>query len=185
MLGMSPTAMKAGGAGETIRYTIADSPLGRMLVGATDKGLCRIQFNDTDAQNEIDLREYFPQAVLQRDDARLGAMVRDVLALIHENRSAESFSFHARATAFQQRVWRALTEIPRGETLTYAQIAESIGSPKAVRAVGAACGANPLALVVPCHRAIGTDGKLHGFRWGLERKKKLLAMERSPGDSSL
>lgn len=177
MLGMSPTAMKSGGAGETIRYTITGSPLGRMLVGATDRGLCRVQFNDDDAQAEADLRAYFPKAVLQRDDHGLGESVKSVLAYLNENCSALAFPFHVRATAFQQRVWRALTEIPRGETRTYAQIAQSIGSPKAVRAVGAACGANPVAVLVPCHRAVGTDGKLHGFRWGLERKKKLLEME--------
>ena len=179
VLGMSPTAMKAGGTGETIRYAIADSPLGRMLVGATDKGLCRVQFNDTDAEAEADLREYFPQAVLRRDDPGLGDQVRDVLKHINENGSARELPFHVRATAFQQRVWKALTAIPRGETLTYRQIAEKIGSPKAVRAVGTACGANPVAVLVPCHRAVGGDGKLHGFRWGLERKKKLLELERS------
>ena len=178
MLGMAPSAMKAGGAGETIRYAITDSPLGRILVGATDKGLCRVQFNDTDAEAEVDLREYFPQAVLRRDDNGLGSEVREVLKHIRENTSAVKLPFHVRATAFQQRVWKALTDIPRGETLTYGEIAEKIGSPKAVRAVGAACGANPIAVLVPCHRAIGSDGKLHGFRWGLERKKQLLEMER-------
>lgn len=178
MLGMTPTAMKAGGSGESIRYAIADSPLGRMLVGATERGLCRVQFNDTDAEAEADLREYFPQAVLRRDDSGLGEEVRAVLTHIRENASATELPFHVRATAFQQRVWKALTEIPRGETLTYGQIAEKIGSPKAVRAVGTACGANPVAVLVPCHRAVGSDGKLHGFRWGLERKKKLLEMEK-------
>ncbi|HEY4357813.1 MAG TPA: bifunctional DNA-binding transcriptional regulator/O6-methylguanine-DNA methyltransferase Ada [Acidobacteriaceae bacterium] len=179
MLGMSPTAMKAGGAGETIRYAIADSPLGRMLVGATDRGLCRVQFAENDAEAEIDLREYFPQAVLRRDDSGLGNEVRHVLAHLNENASAATLPFHARATAFQQRVWRALTEIPRGETRTYAQIAEAIGSPKAVRAVGTACGSNPLAILVPCHRVVGADGSLTGYRWGVARKKKLLEMEQA------
>jgi AraC family transcriptional regulator, regulatory protein of adaptative response / methylated-DNA-[protein]-cysteine methyltransferase len=177
MLGMSPSAMKRGGTGETIRYTITDSPLGRMLVGATDKGLCRVQFNDDDAEAEKDLHDYFPQATLVRDDAGLGEEVRSVLQHIRESASASGLPFHVRATAFQQRVWKALTEIPRGETRTYSQIAESIGSPKAVRAVGAACGANPIAVVVPCHRAVGASGSLTGFRWGLKRKKQLLEME--------
>lgn len=176
-LGMSPSAMKAGGAGETIRYAIADSPLGRMLVGRTDRGVCRVQFAESDAEAEIDLREYFPQAVLRRDDKGLGEEVRHVLAHLTENASAASLPFHVRATAFQQRVWRALTEIPRGETRTYAQIAEAIGSPNAVRAVGTACGANPVAILVPCHRVIGADGTLTGYRWGVARKKKLLEME--------
>jgi AraC family transcriptional regulator of adaptative response/methylated-DNA-[protein]-cysteine methyltransferase len=100
-----------------------------------------------------------------------------VLARLSENANAAALPFHVRATAFQQRVWRALTEIPRGETRTYAQIAEAVGSPKAVRAVGTACGANPLAVVVPCHRVVGADGKLTGYRWGTARKKKLLEIE--------
>jgi len=179
MLGMSPTAMKEGGAGETIRYAMADSPLGRVLVGATDRGLCAVLFADDDAEAAADLRERFPQAVLRRDDKDLREAVEFVLGRMKESSSATAMPFHARATAFQQRVWRALSEIPRGETRTYAEIAAKIGSPAAVRAVGTACGANPLALVVPCHRVVGTDGKITGYRWGVERKKRLLEMERA------
>jgi len=179
MLGMSPTAMKEGGAGETIRYTMADSPLGLMLVGATDRGLCAVLFADDDAEALVDLRERFPQAVLRRDDKDLREAVTFVLGHMKESASATAMPFHARATAFQQRVWRALSEIPRGETRTYAEIAEAIGAPKAVRAVGTACGANPLAVVVPCHRVVGADGKITGYRWGVGRKKQLLAMEHS------
>jgi AraC family transcriptional regulator of adaptative response/methylated-DNA-[protein]-cysteine methyltransferase len=180
-LGMSPTAMKTGGAGETIHYALADSPLGRILVATTQRGLCAVLFADTDAEAAVELRERFPQAVLRGPgtvrDAALDEAIRFVLARLRENPTAATLPFHVRATAFQQRVWRALLEIPRGETRTYAQIAASIGTPKAVRAVGTACGANPLAVVVPCHRVVGSGGSLIGYRWGVERKKKLLAME--------
>jgi len=177
-LGMSPTAMKAGGAGETIRYSVATSPLGLMLVATTERGLCAVLFADSDAEAAGELRERFPQAALRKDDAALAEAVNFVLGQLHENPSAASLPFHVRATAFQQRVWRALLAIPRGETRTYAQIAEEIGSPKAVRAVGTACGSNLLAVVVPCHRVVGADGRLTGYRWGTERKRQLLEMER-------
>jgi len=171
--------MREGGAGETIRYAMADSPLGRVLVGATDRGLCAVLFADDDAEAAVDLRERFPQAVLRRDDKDLRDAVEFVLGRMKESSSATAMPFHARATAFQQRVWRALSEIPRGETRTYAEIAAEIGSPAAVRAVGTACGANPLAVVVPCHRVVGADGKITGYRWGVERKKRLLEMEQA------
>ncbi|HEY5331799.1 MAG TPA: bifunctional DNA-binding transcriptional regulator/O6-methylguanine-DNA methyltransferase Ada [Acidobacteriaceae bacterium] len=178
MLGMTPTAMKQGGAGETIRYAVAASPLGRMLVGTTERGLCCVLFADNDAEAAVELREKFPQAVLRRDDVGLADAVRFVMSSLRENAGATALPFHVRATAFQERVWRALREIPRGETRTYQQIAAAIGSPKAVRAVGTACGANMLAVVVPCHRVVGSGGKLTGYRWGVERKRKLLEMER-------
>jgi AraC family transcriptional regulator of adaptative response/methylated-DNA-[protein]-cysteine methyltransferase len=176
-LGMSPTAMKAGGAGETIRYAVADSPLGRILIATTERGLCAVLFADSDAEAAADLRERFPQAALRRDDKGLGEAVSFVLGRLRENPTAATLPFHVRATAFQQRVWRALLEIPRGQTRTYAEIAASIGSPQAVRAVGTACGANLHAVVVPCHRVVGADRRLTGYRWGVERKKSLLAME--------
>ena len=177
-LGMSPTAMKAGGKGETIRYAVSESPLGRVLVGATERGLCAVLFADSDAEAAVELRERFPQAALRRDDAALGEQVNLVLGELQESRAARALPFDVRATAFQQRVWQALLAIPRGETRTYAEIAESVGAPKAVRAVGTACGANPLAMVIPCHRVVGADGRLTGYRWGTERKRQLLAMER-------
>ena len=180
MLGMSPTAMKEGGAGESIRYAVAASPLGSMLVAKTERGLCSVLFADNEGEAAVELREQFPQAVLRRDDAGLADAVRLVLANMKESASATALPFHVRATAFQERVWRALREIPRGETRTYQQIAEAIGSPKAVRAVGTACGANKVAVVVPCHRVVGSDGRLTGYRWGVERKRKLLEMERRP-----
>lgn len=178
-LGMTPTAMKAGGAGETIHYATADSPLGRLLVATTARGLCAVLFADSDVEAAVELRERFPQAVLRAatTDAALAEAVRFVLSRLTEHPTAATLSFHVRATAFQQRVWRALLEIPRGETRTYAQIAEAVGSPNAVRAVGTACGSNLLAVVVPCHRVVGADGRLTGYRWGVERKRRLLEME--------
>jgi AraC family transcriptional regulator of adaptative response/methylated-DNA-[protein]-cysteine methyltransferase len=179
-LGMKPSTMKAGGAGETIHWTTATSPLGCMLVAATDRGLCTVLFAESDKEAERELQQRFKQAMLERDDATLGKAVRYVLSQMTENPSAASLPFDVRATSFQHRVWNALRAIPRGETRTYGQIAQSIGAPKAVRAVGAACGANPLAIVVPCHRAIAANGNLTGYRWGLERKRRLLEMERNP-----
>jgi len=177
-LGMKPSTMKAGGAGETIHWTTTDSPLGCMLVASTERGLCSVLFADSDREAERELRERFERATLLREDAGLGESVRYVLSQMTENPSAASLPFDVRATSFQQRVWQALRAIPRGETRSYGEIAESIGAPKAVRAVGAACGANHLAVVVPCHRAVAADGRLTGYRWGIERKRRLLEMER-------
>ena len=178
-LGMRPSTMKAHGAGETIRWSTAQSPLGRMLVAATDRGLCAVLFAESDKEAEKELQARFAKAKLQRDDVRLGEAVGIVLSQITESATAASLPFDVRATSFQHRVWEALRAIPRGETRTYSQIAETIGAPKAVRAVGSACGANPLAVVVPCHRAVGSDGRLTGYRWGLERKRRLLEIERT------
>jgi AraC family transcriptional regulator of adaptative response/methylated-DNA-[protein]-cysteine methyltransferase len=181
--GMSPTAMASGGAGETIHYAITQSPLGRILVATTARGLCAVLFADTDAEAILDLRDRFPQAVLRPSDANsestLDTAVRFVLSTLTETPTAATLPFHVRATAFQQRVWQALLAIPRGETRTYAQIAEAIGSPSAVRAVGTACGSNLLAVVVPCHRVVGADGRLTGYRWGTDRKRQLLEIERA------
>jgi AraC family transcriptional regulator of adaptative response/methylated-DNA-[protein]-cysteine methyltransferase len=139
-----------------------------------------VLFAESGKEAERELQQRFKQAMLERDDATLGKAVRYVLSQMTENPSAASLPFDVRATSFQHRVWNALRAIPRGETRTYGQIAQSIGAPKAVRAVGAACGANPLAIVVPCHRAIAANGNLTGYRWGLERKRRLLEMERNP-----
>jgi AraC family transcriptional regulator of adaptative response/methylated-DNA-[protein]-cysteine methyltransferase len=183
-LGMTPTAMKAGGAGETIHYTTTPSPLGQLLVATTPRGLCAVLFADSEVEAAIELRERFPQAVLRpsTNDAALTEAVRFVLSTLTEHPTAATLPFHVRATAFQQRVWRALLDIPRGETRTYAQIAEAVGSPKAVRAVGTACGSNLLAVVVPCHRVVGSDARLTGYRWGIERKRQLLELESQKED---
>jgi AraC family transcriptional regulator of adaptative response/methylated-DNA-[protein]-cysteine methyltransferase len=150
-----------------------------VLVATTQRGLCAVLFADSDPAAAAELRERFPQAVLRRDDGGLGEAVTFVLGRLRETPTAATLPFHVRATAFQQRVWRALLDIPRGETRTYSEIAAAVGSPRAVRAVGTACGANLLAVVVPCHRVVGADGKLTGYRWGVERKKRLLEMERA------
>lgn len=176
-LGMTPSAMRAGGAGETIHFGLAESPLGLILAARTQRGLCAVLFADSAGEAELDLRERFPQAVLRRDDAELSQPLAHIVRGLREPAAAVGLALDVRATAFQRRVWQALREIPRGETRTYAQIAEEIGSPKSVRAVGAACGANPLALVVPCHRVIGANGALTGYRWGKDRKRRLLEIE--------
>jgi AraC family transcriptional regulator of adaptative response/methylated-DNA-[protein]-cysteine methyltransferase len=193
--------MKAGGAGETIHYALTSSPLGRILVATTARGLCAVLFADEDSEAVIALRNRFPQAVLRpsttlgapsmmapsswvgSNDAGLAEAVTFVLSTLTETPTAATLPFHVRATAFQQRVWQALLAIPRGETRTYSQIAETIGSPSAVRAVGAACGSNLLALVVPCHRVVAADGRLTGYRWGTDRKKRLLDLERPKKDA--
>ncbi len=195
-LGMSPSAMKAGGAGETIHYSITESPLGRLLVAATARGLCAVLFAEgaeggaggmgsPDAELIFELRQRFPQAALRAatagGEALPGEAVQWVLSHLSEHPSASALPFHIRATAFQQRVWQALMRIPRGETRTYVEIAATIGSPRSVRAVGAACGANPLAVVIPCHRVVGAKGRLTGYRWGVERKKRLLELEAEAG----
>ena len=177
-LGMTPGAIKAGGKGETIYWGVAESALGTVLAARTARGVCAVLFADSDGEAAAELRERFPQAVLRRDDEQLSATLRVVLSDITENAAAAGLPFDVRATAFQLRVWEALRAIPRGQTRTYGQIAEAIGAPKAVRAVGAACGANPVAVLIPCHRAVGADGKLTGYRWGVERKRKLLEWER-------
>ena len=177
-LGMTPSAMKAGGRGETIQWGVAESPLGMVLAAQTERGLCAVLFADSEGEAAVELRERFPQAVLRRDDAGVSEALGVVVASLGEKPAAAAMPFDVRATAFQQRVWEALRGIPRGETRTYAQIAEAIGSPKAVRAVGAACGANPLGVVIPCHRVVGAGGKLTGYRWGEERKRQLLEIER-------
>jgi AraC family transcriptional regulator of adaptative response/methylated-DNA-[protein]-cysteine methyltransferase len=179
-LGMTPRVMRQGGAGLLIRYTTAASPLGRMLVAATPAGVCAIAFGRDDAELITDLRQRFNQAQLVPAKGNTGWLA-DAVAFVAsqttEHPLAATFPLDVRATAFQQRVWKALRDIPRGQTRSYAEIAKQLGSPTATRAVAAACGANPVAIAVPCHRVIGKDGSLTGYRWGIERKRKLLAAE--------
>jgi AraC family transcriptional regulator of adaptative response/methylated-DNA-[protein]-cysteine methyltransferase len=176
-LGMTPTEYRRGGKDVAIRYAIVDSPLGKMLIAATDAGLCAVAFGSLETELEDDLASRFPASERKRDEANLGSMVKQILAQMAEHPVALELPLDVRATAFQRRVWEALRRIPRGQTRTYSQIAQEIGQPTAVRAVARACATNPVALVVPCHRVIGSDGKLTGYRWGLERKKKLLELE--------
>ena len=182
-LGMTPRTLRAGGAGLLIRYATAPSPLGRMLAASTDAGICAIAFGRDDAELTADLRQRFNRAQLVPAKGNTGWLAEAlafVLSQPTEHPLAATFPLDIRATAFQQRVWRALQQVPRGQTRSYSALARQLGKPTAARAVAAACAANPVALAVPCHRAIGADGSLTGYRWGLERKQKLLAAEALP-----
>jgi AraC family transcriptional regulator of adaptative response/methylated-DNA-[protein]-cysteine methyltransferase len=180
-LGMTPREMRNGAAGIVLRYSTAKSPLGRMLVAATNKGICMIAFGKDDAEVEDALRDGFPNADLVADNAKTGWLA-DAVAFVTsqttEHPLAATFPLDVRATAFQQRVWEALQEIPRGETRTYSGLATALGSPSSTRAVARACAANPVAVIVPCHRVVGKSGSLTGYRWGVERKRKLLEAEK-------
>jgi AraC family transcriptional regulator of adaptative response/methylated-DNA-[protein]-cysteine methyltransferase len=181
-LGMTPRVMREGGAGLLIRYTTAASPLGRMLVATTDVGICSIAFGRDDKELVAGLREKFSKAQLVAAKGNTGWLadaVTFVASQLGEHPLAATFPIDVRATAFQQRVWKALQGIPRGETRSYSEVALQLGAPTASRAVAAACGANPVAVVVPCHRVIGKDGSLTGYRWGVERKRRLLEAEKS------
>jgi AraC family transcriptional regulator of adaptative response/methylated-DNA-[protein]-cysteine methyltransferase len=181
-LGMTPRVMREGGAGLLIRYCTAASPLGRMLVATTDVGICSIAFGKDDAELVSGLRERFSKAQLVSAKGNTGWLadaVAFVASQLGEHPLAATFPLDVRATAFQQRVWKALQEIPRGETRSYSELALELGAPSATRAVAGACAANPVAVVVPCHRVVGKDGSLTGYRWGVERKRKLLAAEKN------
>lgn len=176
-LGMTPATYKKGGKGISIRYTVADSPLGKLLVARTDRGICAVSFADESDELERELAEEFFAADITRDDAALRDAVESILRGLRGERTILALPLDIRGTAFQMRVWSELRKIPYGETRTYAQMAEAVGNPKAVRAVARACATNPVAVVTPCHRVIGSDGKLAGYRWGIERKKALLDVE--------
>ena len=178
LLGMTPGAARRGGEGEVIRTASADCPFGRLLIGATDKGVCFLGFAEPDAALMEDLRRRFPRARIAADDAGLQEIVTAVLGFLAEPKQALDLPLDLRGTAFQQRVWRTLCQIPLGQTRTYGELARMIEQPKAVRAVARSCAANPVALAVPCHRVIGGDGALTGYRWGVRRKKALLERER-------
>jgi AraC family transcriptional regulator of adaptative response/methylated-DNA-[protein]-cysteine methyltransferase len=178
LLGMTPGAARRGGQGERIRTAFADCPFGRLLVGATDKGVCFIGFAEPDESLMGDLRRRFPKATIATDDAGLASTVRAVVDFLREPKQALDLPLDLRGTAFQQRVWRTLCSIQAGETRSYAQLAEMAGNPKAIRAVARSCATNPVPLAVPCHRVIGSDGGLTGYRWGVPRKKALLEQER-------
>ncbi len=178
LLGMTPGAARRGGAGETIRTAFADCPFGRLLVGATDKGVCFLGFAEPDNALLGDLQQRFPRALLVADDQALAGTVRAVLDFLEEPAEALDLPLDLRGTAFQQRVWQTLCRIPPGETRTYAQLAEMVGNPRAIRAVARSCATNPVSLAVPCHRVVGSDGNLTGYRWGVPRKRALLELER-------
>jgi AraC family transcriptional regulator of adaptative response/methylated-DNA-[protein]-cysteine methyltransferase len=185
LLGMTPASYRAGGAGASIRYTTTGTPLGRLLVATTTRGICAVTLGDDDAALERRLAGEFPQASRERVDAGREEWLDAVIARIASELGWSDTAAPAMppldiaATAFQWRVWEALTRIPAGETRSYRALAEELGAPKAARAIGNACGNNRLALIVPCHRVVREDGSLGGWRWGVERKRELLARERS------
>ena len=172
--GMTPATYSRGGRGAKISYTIAASPLGRLLVAATEKGICAIRVGDSDEALEEDLRTEFPAAQIEIHNGQLRESVQAIVKHLEGKQPDLNLPLDIQATAFQRLVWEALRAIPYGSTRSYAQVAQAIGRPTAVRAVARACATNPVALVVPCHRVIGSDKSLSGYRWGLERKKKLL-----------
>jgi len=177
-MGMTPATYRKGGRGMRVGYTIADSPLGRLLVGATERGVCAVCLGDSDKALEANLAAEYPRAEIRRDDATLAPWVTAFLSHLQGRLPHLDLPVDVRATAFRWRVWEELRAIPYGSTRSYSDVARAIGQPRAVRAVAHACATNPVAVVIPCHRVVGKDGGLHGYRWGLGRKQQLLALER-------
>jgi AraC family transcriptional regulator, regulatory protein of adaptative response / methylated-DNA-[protein]-cysteine methyltransferase len=185
-LGMTPGAYRRGGAGQRVRWGTTDSPLGRALVAVTGRGVCAILLGETDQELEAALRRELPRAELERageEDSTLretlDPILRQVVRHLEGSEPHLALPLDVRATAFQERVWKALQEIPAGETRTYGQVAAAVGRPGAARAVGRACASNPVALAIPCHRVVRGDGEPGGWRWGPERKRRLLSRERA------
>ena len=178
MLGMLPTTYRRGGAGMSIRYTIVASPLGRLLIGATPKGVCAVAMGASSAELERALAREYPAATIAADDHALARWTKAILAHLAGRQPRLDLPLDVQATAFQWQVWDALRSIPYGETRTYGEIAKAIGRPRAVRAVARACATNPVALAIPCHRVVASSGAPSGYRWGVGRKKTLLASER-------
>jgi AraC family transcriptional regulator of adaptative response/methylated-DNA-[protein]-cysteine methyltransferase len=179
MLGMTPASFRRGGAGVHITYTIAEAPIGRVLVATTPRGVCAVELGSSDGGVERALRADFPHATLERNDELGRTWVRAVLERVRRPRqsSGDSIPLDVDGTAFQMRVWNALQEIPAGESRSYQEVAESIGQPNASRAVARACATNRLAVVIPCHRVVRADGQSAGYKWGVERKRRLLDEE--------
>lgn len=178
-LGMTPSEYRQGGRGAQIGYTIADSPLGRLLVAATEKGVCAVSLGDSDAELAAALEREYPAATIEREETgRLGEWVQALISYLEGQLPHLELPLDVQATAFQWRVWQELQKIPYGRTYSYSEIARRIGQPAAARAVARACATNPVALVVPCHRVVREDGNLGGYRWGLERKRRLLEKEK-------
>ena len=176
-LGMTPSRYRKQGSGVTIRYSIAETPVGRLLLAATVRGICSIQFGNSDTTLEAALRREYPQAEIVRTDKQLTGWVRAVRDRIRGDNTA-ALPLDIRATAFQRLVWEQLRAIPSGVTRSYGEIAKRIGQPRAARAVARACATNPVAVAIPCHRVVREDGALGGYRWGIQRKQKLLALEK-------
>ena len=177
-LGMTPATYSRGGRGVNISYTIAASPLGRLLVAVTERGVCAVRMADDDAELEKSLADEFPHAEIKRDDSALRESVQKILNHLEKNEPRLDLPLDIKSTAFQRLVWEQLRAIPYGETVSYGDVAKALGNPGAVRAVGRACATNPVALVIPCHRVVREDKTLGGYRWGLDRKQKLLEHEK-------
>ncbi len=178
-LGMTPLTYGRGGRGMTIRYAIVQSPLGRLLLASTERGVCRVGMGEDDAALAADLRDEFPAADIRRDDAALRSWSNSLIKHVNGWRPSAELPLDIRATAFQKRVWETLKKIPVGSTRSYAEVARAVGKPRAARAVARACATNPVALLIPCHRVVRGDGSLGGYHWGIERKKQLLERERT------
>ncbi len=176
-LGMAPSAWRDGGRGETIRWTVVETALGTMLIAATSRGICRLTFDDSVES----LKRLFPNATLVEDDGSMAELVQGAVTAVERPAAAPELPIDVAGTAFQEAVWRELRKIPPGETRSYAQIAAAIGQPNAVRAVGSANGDNHVAVLIPCHRVIRSDGSLGGYAGGVERKRKLLEAEGAAG----
>ncbi len=181
-LGMTPLTYGRGGRGMTIRYAIVQSPLGRLLLASTERGVCRVGMGEDDAALAADLRDEFPAADIRRDDAALRSWSNSLIKHVNGWRPSAELPLDIRATAFQKRVWETLKKIPLGSTRSYAEVARAVGKPRAARAVARACATNPVALLIPCHRVVRGDGSLGGYHWGIERKKTLLAREKAAAD---
>ena len=182
-LGMTPDKYRRGAIAAPIRYTFTDSPLGRMLIAATDKGICAIQFANSDEELEHGLKHEFPFAIRRRDDVAMRGWKEDLLRQMRGQKLNSALPLDIQATAFQRRVWSCLQSIPFGATRSYGQVAKAIGQPSASRAVARACATNPVAVAIPCHRVVRGDGDEGGYRWGAERKKALLEMEQEAAAS--
>jgi len=180
-LGMTPATYRKGGKNMKIGYAIAKSSLGKILVGATERGISAVYLGDADAKLLEELRDEYPQAEISAAGDSFERWVKEIVQRVEGNPPRLELPLDLQATAFQRRVWQELQRIPRGSTRTYTQVARALGSPKAVRAVARACATNPVSIVVPCHRVIREDGSLAGYRWGLSRKEQLLAQERAAG----
>jgi AraC family transcriptional regulator of adaptative response/methylated-DNA-[protein]-cysteine methyltransferase len=176
-LGMTPMDFRAGGAGASIRFAVGECSLGPILVAASGKGICAILLGDDAEALTRDLQDRFPNANLIGGDAEFERWMAQVVGFVEAPGLGLDLPLDIRGTAFQRRVWQALSEVPAGSTASYAEIAKKLGAPKAVRAVAQACAANALAVAIPCHRVVRTDGALSGYRWGVERKRTLLERE--------